>query len=102
MQVIEINYKNGGQVGEKPRKLAVNEEFVFACNDEGDLTLKFLDGSPLSDGKKNAKKGIKLKAERAGRFAFKCVLVQDGEVLVLGDPDVPDSPAGGEIEVGPE
>jgi hypothetical protein len=102
MQVIEISYKSGGQVGEKPRKLRVNEEFAFVCNDEGDLTLKFLDNSPLSNGSKNAKKGMKLKAENAGRFAFKCVLVQDGEVLVLGDPNVPDSPAGGEIEVGPE
>ena len=102
MQVIEISYKIGGQIGEKPRKLAVNEDFVFICNDEGDLTLKFLEDSPLGDGTKNAKKGTKLKAEKAGRFAFKCVLVQDGEVLVLGDPNVPDSPAGGEIEVGPE
>jgi hypothetical protein len=100
MQEIEISYKKGRQVGERPRKIRRGEEFRFISNDPGDLSMEFLNGSPVADQK--VKKNVNLKSDKVGRFPFKCTLVQNGKTIVLGDPNDPDSPPGGELEIGPE
>ena len=100
MQKIEISYENGGQIGEKPRRIRRGEEFRFVCNDPGELTMEFLGASPFAENK--VKKDVDLKSDKTGRFPFKCVLVEDGKTRVLGDPNVAESAPGGEIEIGPD
>ena len=100
---IEISYsaKPRGQVGTRPRKVALNDTFRFMTADPGVLTIEFIGDSPLADGARTAPANKDLRAAKAGRYKFKCVLERSGTKVTLGDPNDPASEAGGEIDVGP-
>ncbi len=101
-EVIVISYAHNGQMGPRPRPVPHLGSFRFVCNDPGTLEIEFLDDSPLQDGARIVGVNKDFTAFRTGRFRFKCTLTDPaGKKRVLGDPAVPSTPPGGELEIGP-
>ena len=101
---VKISYSSTpkGQVGPRPRKLALGSEFRFTCDDPGDLTVEFIGESPLKNGAKDVQQNKLVTAgNKPGRYPFVCILKVDGREIRLGDPADPATPAGGELELGP-
>jgi hypothetical protein len=99
-EAIEIRYDGTprGQVGPRPRKVALNGTFRVVCSDPVDNgSIQFLGQTPLEDGKMTAGMNEDLKAAKTGRFAFTCTVVRKGKPVTIGMPD--DGTIGGEIEV---
>ena len=102
-EVIQVNYSNPrGQVGPRPRKLRLKQAFEVRADIPGDLSIEFTGPSPFDNGAKivNAGKDKKLVVDKAGKFAFKCLLDQNGTILELGNPADPASGVGGQLDVG--
>jgi hypothetical protein len=93
MAEIKISYP-GGQVGQRPQKIAKGDSCRFTCTDPGTLEIEFVNGSPTNTTK--FKKDESFVAENTGRFRFKCTLTPPGG----GPPKVLDPGVGGEIDVG--
>jgi len=102
-ETIEINYRNPphGQVGMRPRKIALNDMFRFTCKEPGVLTVEFIDESPLGNDAKTIGAEEDFSAAKPGRYRFKCTLEHLGKKITIGDPDDPLSEPGGELEVLP-
>ena len=101
---IEITYskRRKGQVGRIPKKIPLNAEFVFTTKDEGELTIKFTGNSPLKKGLKSVPANTAVTAAKEGNFPFICTLVDpQGQKHQFGNPEIPDSGVGGELEVVP-
>lgn len=99
-EVIEIRYDGTptGQVGLRPRKVALNETFRVVCLDPADsASIQFVGRTPLEDGRMTASMNEDLKAIKTGRFAFTCTIVRKGVPITIGKPG--DGTIGGEIEV---
>ena len=108
MAKIEISYKVNpkGQVGPRPQKIDPGEECTFILLDPGTLEIKFINGSPAADDKLTFKHNDRFTAKKPGAgdqksFRFKCKMTDpSGKVEEVGDPGVPNSGPGGEIEIG--
>ena len=101
--VIQVNYANPrGQVAPRPRPLRLKQAFEVRSDLPGDLSIEFTGASPFNSGSKKMKagKGQKMVVEKTGKFAFKCTLNQNGNILELGNPADPNSGVGGELDVG--
>ena len=93
-----------GLVGPRPQKIKLNEKCRFTCIDPGELRIEFINDSPLHKDKKvlTIDKDVDFVAQKEGKFKFICELTPPGATkpIRLGDPNNPNSPAGGEIEIG--
>jgi hypothetical protein len=102
MTEIKISYSATpkGQIGPRPQKIALNESCRFTCADPGTLTIEFVNGSPVTNATK-INKDENFVAAKSGHFKFKCILTPPGgSPITIGDPNDPNSAAGGEIEIG--
>lgn len=99
LELIEIDWTAipPGQVGERPRIVALNSTLKFHQKTPGTLTLDFFGESPFHNGATVVGPDQELIAVKHGNFPYKCRLTHPDGTTEEIDPTT--GPGGGEIRI---